>query len=144
MIHSQPKHDEEMFTADLTPLLDIIFIVMVFLLLTANIPIKTLNIDLPQTQEAGALSAPQKQMITVHIFKHDPASQQPPKWGIQGKPIENWDEFTKTLLMQIKRAPKSTVVIEADKNASVENMLNVLTFMQKHNIKATHILMEEK
>jgi len=35
-------------------------------------------------------------------------------------------------------------VIAADKKADVESMLNLFSFMQKHQISATNIVMEEQ
>lgn len=49
MIKSSAKHNDFGLTPDLTPLLDIIFIVMVFLLLTASVRLESLEVALPTT-----------------------------------------------------------------------------------------------
>ena len=138
MIRSQSENESEVMIPDLTPLLDIIFIVMVFLLLSANIQVKTMEIDIPKAREASTLSSVAKENLMINIL------QGTPTWAIEGHPIDTWDEFALTLLQKIKANPDSTVLIGADKQASVENMLHVLAFLQKNNINATHIQMEEK
>lgn len=138
MIRSQPESESLSFTPDLTPLLDIIFIVMVFLLLTANIQIKTMDVAIPQTDDAEVLASPDREVIAINILDGDPA------WALQGEPIADWTSFTTQLLEAIAQEPEKPVVIAADKQANVESMLKVLAFMQNNNINATNIVMEEQ
>lgn len=121
---------------DLTPLLDIIFIVMVFLLLTASVKLQSLEVELPQT-ETQTLQTTESDPVTVNL------TAQAPYWALQGSPVANWDEFKQALLKEVKANPDKPVVIGADKSGSVENMLKLLAFLQQHEIKATQLLMEE-
>lgn len=137
MIHSHSNFEHEESRPDLTPLLDIIFIVMVFLMLTANVAVHTLNVDIPQTQDGAVLSKPDTAVLTIGI-----ADSQTP-WSIDGTPNDDWTSFTRAITEHRKHHPDQEIVIAADKNANVEAMLKVLAFLQKHNIPATQILMEE-
>jgi len=127
---------EDELKPDLTPLLDIIFIVMVFLLLTASIKLQSLEVELPQT-ETKTLQTTESDPVTVNL------TAQPPYWALQGNPIESWEEFKQVLLKEVKANPDKPIVIGADKAGSVENMLKLLAFLQQHEIKATQLLMEE-
>ncbi|USH05567.1 biopolymer transporter ExbD [Grimontia kaedaensis] len=138
MIRSQPESESTSFTPDLTPLLDIIFIVMVFLLLTANIQIKTMDIAIPQTNDSEVLESPNREVIAINVLSGSPS------WALQGEPLHDWESFTAQLLEAIHQAPDKPVVIAADKQANVESMLKVLAFMQNNNINATNIVMEEQ
>ncbi|MDD1779697.1 biopolymer transporter ExbD [Enterovibrio sp. ZSDZ35] len=138
MIRSRPESDNDSFTPDLTPLLDIIFIVMVFLLLTANIQIKTMEVAIPQTTDSAVLDSPDQEVIAINVLKGSPS------WALQGEPVDSWEMFTATLLEMINANPGKPVVIAADKQANVESMLKVLAFMQNNNINATNIVMEEE
>ncbi|KKD61571.1 biopolymer transporter ExbD [Grimontia sp. AD028] len=138
MIRSQPESESTSFTPDLTPLLDIIFIVMVFLLLTANIQIKTMDIAIPQTNDSEVLESPNREVIAINVLSGSPS------WALQGEPLNDWESFTAQLLEAIQQAPDKPVVIAADKQANVESMLKVLAFMQNNNINATNIVMEEQ
>ncbi|NLS13376.1 biopolymer transporter ExbD [Vibrio sp. SM6] len=139
MITSQPSRDSDGFMPDLTPLLDIIFIVMVFLLLTANIHIDTMNVDIPKTDDSSVLSSPKEAVIALSILNDVDTP-----WGMDGQRFSDWNEFSTTFLAKVKREPRMPVVIAADKRANVENMLKLLALMQSNQINATNIVMEEQ
>ncbi len=138
MIQSQSRFIEDEFKPDLTPMIDIIFIVMVFLLLTANVNVQTLNVDIPKTEETSQLSSPDKPVISIGILHSEEQ-----KWALDGKKFNEWKEFTAELLKLRSQFPERPFVIAADKKADVESMLNLFAFMQKHQISATNIVMEE-
>ncbi len=138
MIQSQSRFIEDEFKPDLTPMIDIIFIVMVFLLLTANVNVQTLNVDIPKTEETSQLSSPDKPVISIGILHSEEQ-----KWALDGKKFNEWKEFTAELLKLRSQFPEKPFVIAADKKADVESMLNLFAFMQKHQISATNIVMEE-
>lgn len=122
---------------DLTPLLDIIFIVMVFLLLTATVKLQSLEVSLPSA-DTESVSEVDSQSITINILQKDPY------WGLNGKSFLTWQSFTSELLEQVKTKPKFQVVIASDKAAEIQHMVKLLAFLQDNNIKATQILMDEK
>ncbi|MEJ2763724.1 biopolymer transporter ExbD [Photobacterium sp. MCCC 1A19761] len=130
------SRDEDQLTPDLTPLIDIIFIVMVFLLLTASVKLQSLEVELPQT-DTRALQTTEADPVTINLMAHAPY------WALQGKPFETWDAFSQALLNEVKTHPDKPVVIGADKSGSVEHMLKLLAFLQQQDIKATQLLMEE-
>ncbi len=133
--NSQQNADE--LNPDLTPLLDIIFIVMVFLLLTATVKIKALEVELPQTS-TQILQTTKADPIAINLVATEPF------WALQGQSINTWNSFTQQLLAEVKTNPNKPVVIGADKKASVEQMLKLLAFLQKNDIKATQLLMEDQ
>ncbi|MDV7103969.1 biopolymer transporter ExbD [Vibrio sp. TH_r3] len=127
---------------DLTPLLDLIFIVLVFLLLTTNIPVKTMNVSIPQTSDSEVLSSPDKQSLTINLLPE--TTEHPSSWAINGSPYDSWDTFTMDLIEQMKNNPERMLIIAADKSASVDTMLKLLAFLQKNNITATNIMMDNQ
>lgn len=137
MITSSPQQPS-FLTPDLTPLLDLIFIVLVFLLLTANIQIKSMEVSIPQTQDHEVLSPPDKDVITVNIHAQDSL------WAIEGIPYSNWNQFAEVLVTTINNQPNKSLVIAADKSASVQSMLRLLAFLQKNQINATNIIMDNQ
>lgn len=135
-INNSHQNSDEL-NPDLTPLLDIIFIVMVFLLLTATVKIKALDVELPQTA-TKILQTTKADPITINLVASEPY------WALQGQSISTWDSFNQQLLTEVKTHPNKPVVIGADKKASVEQMLKLLAFLQKNDIKATQLLMEDQ
>ncbi|MDN3680770.1 biopolymer transporter ExbD [Vibrio tapetis subsp. quintayensis] len=138
MIRSNSQSTSSDFKPDLTPLLDIIFIVMVFLLLTANINVKTMQLDIPTTDQTQVLTEPDTQVIAVNIL------ESAPNWAIDQTTYSTWAGFSDALVETKKKFPKREVVIGSDKSVPVEKMLQLLAFMQQNKIDATSIMMEEK
>lgn len=120
---------------DLTPLLDITFIVMVFLLLTAAVKFESLDVSLPTT-DSNMTSAVDKQSITVNLLASDPY------WALEGKHYIDWNNFTQALLEESNNS-KRPIIIGADKAAEVQHLVKLLAFLQENGIAATQLLTEE-
>ncbi len=131
------KQDENRFglTPDLTPLLDIIFIVMVFLMLTAAVKLESLEVDLPTT-DSSAVSEVDTKSITVNILESEP------HWAIDSKEYIDWENFTIALLEEYKTS-KHPIVIGAEKTADIQYLVKLLAFLQENGIQATQLLTEE-
>ena len=125
-------------TPDITPLLDIIFIVLVFLLLTANIPLQSLEVDLPETDSTALNSIQDTRSITINLMAGSPA------WALQGEQYEDWEQFKPVLQAQAESLKERDLILASDKEVTVDNMLKLLAFLQEHHISATQILMEDK
>ena len=94
MIKSQTKN-ELCTSLELTPLIDIIFIVVVFLLLTANSRLLSLPVDIPASDDAVASENSDQNSLTISIFRSAPV------WAIEQQRFENWDEFKQVLLKRL-------------------------------------------
>ena len=125
-------------TPDITPLLDIIFIVLVFLLLTANIPLQSLAVDLPKTDSEALSAITDTKSITINMLAGTPA------WAIEGKEYEDWTQFKPVLEAQVAALKETELVLASDKDVTVDSMLKLLAFLQEHDISATQILMEDE
>ena len=135
MIKTPKDNTRNDLTPDLTPPLDIIFIVMVFLMLTAAVKLDSLDVNLPST-ESQAVADVDKQSITVNILKDEPY------WAINGKTYIDWDNFTLALLEESKSSDKP-IVIGAEKTANIQSLVQLLGFLQENGIQATQLLTEE-
>lgn len=124
-------------TPDITPLLDIIFIVLVFLMLTANIPLQSLEVDLPTTDSKALSPVQDNKAMTINLLAGEPA------WALQGEQYADWDSFKPALSDNLEALQQAELVLSSDKAVTVDNMLRLLAFLQEHDIKATQILMEE-
>ncbi|HDM8043247.1 TPA: biopolymer transporter ExbD [Vibrio campbellii] len=135
MIKGPQANHSHGLTPDLTPLLDIIFIVMVFLMLTAAVKLDSLDVNLPST-DSQAVAEVDKESITVNILKEEP------HWAINGKAYINWENFTLALLEESKSTDKP-IVIGAEKTADIQSLVKLLGFLQENGIQATQLLTEE-
>ncbi len=135
MIKVPQDNNRNGLTPDLTPLLDIIFIVMVFLMLTAAVKLDSLDVALPNT-DSQAVAEVDKQSITVNILKDEPY------WAINGQTYIDWENFTLALLEESKSTDKP-IVIGAEKTANIQSLVQLLGFLQENGIQATQLLTEE-
>ncbi|EJE4162668.1 TPA: biopolymer transporter ExbD [Vibrio parahaemolyticus] len=135
MIKVPQDNNRNGLTPDLTPLLDIIFIVMVFLMLTAAVKLDSLDVALPST-DSQAVAEVDKQSITVNILKDEPY------WAINGQTYIDWENFTLALLEESKSTDKP-IVIGAEKTANIQLLVQLLGFLQENGIQATQLLTEE-
>lgn len=137
MIRNSIDDDQSSVQADLTPLLDIIFIVMVFLMLTASIKLQSLQVDLPTT-DIDATQVVDKKAVTINLLHSKP------RWAIDGQAQKDWSAFQEQLIQKVKQNPDTQWVIAADKTADVQHMVQLLAFLQVHNIQATQLLIDEE
>ncbi len=135
MIKAPTAYTSTSVLPDLTPLLDIIFIVLVFLLLTAAVKLQTLDVTLP-TSDSSALTHVEQPALTVSILHSEP------HWAINGTRYLSWDEFRRELLSASKRQDKP-LVIGADQQAHIQHLVQLLTLLQENGIAATQLLTEQ-
>ena len=121
---------------DLTPLIDIIFIVLVFLLLTANTQLLTLPVDVPTEADSELTGLSQEQHISINILAEEP------HWALDSQQFEDFDQFEDAFIQAFTDSPDINVVVAADKNAPVQPLMTVLALLQRQQITNTQILME--
>jgi biopolymer transport protein ExbD len=117
---------------ELTALIDIIFIVVVFLLLTANTPLLQLTVDPPQTDEQ-LVTPTTRPSITIGL---DSANT----WRINDNTFTDWESFRAGIHAIEDR--NQVVMISADRGADVEPLLQLLALLNTLQFSNTQILME--
>lgn len=124
---------------DLTALIDIIFIVVVFLLLTANTQLLSVTVDIPESDTAEQLALNTDQTITLSL------KATAPFWAINKTTYDNWSEFKEALLPVLVSGPSDRQFnIAADKKAAVEPLINLLSLLNEQGVTNTQILVEQK
>ena len=137
-----PQSDRENIIADLmpdlTPLLDIIFMLIVFLILTANPVPYGIEINLPEDNEniAQVIDEPKNITITILAVQNS--------WKINEQSYDNEIVFKKELLSRHKSNPEIDIIIVGEKNVTMQKFLNLVGFLKKHNIDAVDIVMEKR
>ncbi len=136
MIKSAPADNGQLLTAEITPLIDIVFIVIVFLLITANTPLLSLPIDVPDTDSEAALENSASAELTVTI------TEQKPYWHIDQQEYQSWAEFKQALLAH-SRDKNKLLTIATDKDAPSEPLLKLLSFLNQQAFSHAQIIMEQ-
>lgn len=125
----------ESLAVDLTPMLDILFIVLVFFILTANPAIHALQVELPTkgAEQTEALTSPTRLQFTLF------AKQQ---WALNDEIFTDWPDTQQAFKQAIGKAPDTEIVIATEKDASVERLLEVMAFLKQQNLQAAQIRMD--
>ncbi len=119
---------------DLTPLIDIIFILIVFLILTSNPAIVELMVELPKKQEEKLEQFAQDKKSVILKIKGEN------KFNLGSKYINNLGDLKLELS---NMDSKKELVIAGDKKISLQTFLSVLVLIEELKINNTRILMGE-
>lgn len=117
---------------DLTPLLDVMFMLIVFFILTANTVPHTLDLTLPDDTDQIARPINDPNTLNVGLL--------PQAWHLEGQSYTTEIAF-KDALKQAAQSGKR-VVITSDKDLPINRLLSLLTFLRKHKIEAADIMMQ--
>ncbi|WP_169567500.1 ExbD/TolR family protein [Sneathiella limimaris] len=124
------------FLPDLTTLLDILFILLVFFILTAGAVYRSLDLTLPKSvSEQQTRTAEQK-----HIMLELRADN----YAVDGTEFSDLEGLKKALEDTLAQKPEHKLVIAGDKSVSLERLLGVLTYLQSQGIEAANILMQKE
>ena len=122
----------EPLAIDLTPLVDVLFILLVFFIVTSVFKKEELALilDLPSSQ-AKELSITQKQ-ITIEVNKNS--------FAFEGKimTIEEFDIKLKSVQKQDK-----PIIIRIDKQVAYEKVVKILDLLQKYNLNNLALITKE-
>ncbi|MTI13623.1 ExbD/TolR family protein [Sansalvadorimonas verongulae] len=122
---------------DLTPMLDVIFIVMVFLMLSVNVAPLALPVDLPTMGAEQAEVVEEPNTLAVNVFNESGG------WALDGKEFQSWEQLSQALLAAHKADPNQSVIIAGDRNAPMERLVQLLSFLQAQQWPAASIQMEK-
>jgi len=122
---------------DLTPLLDVMFMLIVFFILTANAVPYALDVNLPEDSDNVTQAIEDPDMVSITLLAGEEGG-----WKVNDTVYETEAEF-KTALKQAAQGSKQVVII-GDKEVSMQKLLTVMAFLRKKNIEAADIVMENK
>jgi biopolymer transport protein ExbD len=141
MIRASTTANEEIPTLELTPLIDIVFIVIVFLLITANAPLLKLPVDIPQATENPSADVVSNETLVVTVASDES------RWALDDTQFERWDDLKTALLTRIqsKQSPLSShsISIATDNSATAESLVKVMSLLNEHQLKDVQILMRQ-
>ena len=116
MIKIKSKLSEKKEFINLTPLIDIVFLLLIFFMLTSNfIEKEGINIKLP---ESTAKTSVNKEIITVYITKDN-------KIYFKGGFV-NDSEIYEKLKDALKKSDSRIIMLKADKNSRMEIAVKIL------------------
>lgn len=136
--HSQMESEDGLQSAlpDLTTLLDIMFILLVFFILTAGVSYRALDLTLPSSVE--------EEISQTKASNHIMLELRDTTYAIDGTEYLTAEDVKSAVIKAIKTTPDKELVIAGDRSVSLERLLGILTFLEKNGIDAANILMQGK
>jgi biopolymer transport protein ExbD len=124
------------FIPDLTPLLDVLFILIFFLILTTNTLPYKIDLELPQDKEDVAEVSNQPNNLIIKILAENKG------WFIAEQKFLDFSNFKNTLLNNYQKNQQQ-VIIMSEPQVAVEQFIDLLLFLQKNNIQTADILVQK-
>ncbi|AFV00365.1 ExbD/TolR family protein [Simiduia agarivorans] len=119
---------------ELTPLLDIVFLVVAFLLLTANARVLQLPVSLPSVEQGQtAVAEPHVIRVAVH--------EQAPHYQLEDQRPLDWPALQRALEQALIATPDAQVQIQPAKTAPAEALIRLLAHLHSQQITNTQLLM---
>lgn len=121
---------------DLTPLLDVIFIVLVFFMLTAQTPLLELPLQLPQSQEQlPAASAGKNERLQIQLAADG-------RWHLNGTPQADFSALRAELKQAFAADSQASLDLALDRQAPLTAFLDLMALLQQQGIQDSRILLE--
>lgn len=121
---------------DLTPMLDILFILLVFFMLTTGAILQSLGLALP--------SSVAEDLPTVDAQKHIMIAIRSDGYKIDNKSLSEFSQLREQLPSILDAKPEHQIIVAGDKHISIERLLEVLTYLQSQGIAVANILLQHE
>lgn len=121
---------------DLTPMIDILFILIVFFMLVMGTPFQALEIVLPKDVREEAHFTGNENQITLEIRQG--------AYVINEKRMIDFAELQQYLQKLLHEKPEVELIIASDKDITIEALLKVLTYLESQGITTANILMQKE
>lgn len=115
---------------DLTPMLDILFILLVFFMLAAGTALRALDLRLP-SGEAAALTANGPPRAVLEIRQNG--------YALNGESLADFEELKSALSEVLEKTPR--LIVASDRLVPAERLLRTLAHLRARNVRAADILM---
>jgi len=134
----KPKQTSALSVAmpDLTALLDVLFIMLVFLLLSVAVRLDMLEVTLPQVGEDAAQVAVKREPVVLSVLIQDGQLQ-------YGLAQQQFSELA-PLLNQLKSSKPKALVLAIDAKLPSEHTIALLAKLSQLNIELANILIKHQ
>lgn len=122
--------------ADLTPLIDVLFMLLIFMVLTANSAQVALNGAVPSTQETGLQSPEPGQKVRLRI------QQGEIPYVVEGQEANDWATARAILEDLLDRDGRTGFSVMVDPDVSVQRLVDVMAYSQAKGMSEADILLE--
>lgn len=121
--------------ADLTPMIDVVFLLLVFFMVATNFVEETQQypVELPKADDAEVAKLKDILSISVFEFEEDKPADERVLFRIGNEAIDHSDLFQR-IKQENESRDLSAVVVNADKNARYQDVITVISCLHGNQI----------
>lgn len=124
---------EDQVRVDMTAMIDVIFTVIAFMMIVINVPIHTLNVDVPESDAAQSSDA--RTPAVLHVLADDKL------WRVDdGDPLDRASILEALRARQDAREDALPVLVSIDEQAPVQRMVETFSMLQAGGFERVSII----
>lgn len=131
------SNNQEENNLDLTALVDVIFILLIFFILTFGITQVSTDIQLPTTEYQTENGFNNENPVLIEIVSNI-------DWKINDQKFKNYVNVKKELLALYKKNNKTSFILIPEKKLAAEHLIRLFNFFSSNNIQNVQVISEWK
>lgn len=122
----------------MTPMIDVIFVIIAFMMLMINVPLLTMEVELPKAVEKPTVTNVQKNVVSIGVVDGDEA------WLVNEKRVVSMEALKDELAKQKLLYPNQlSVVIHSDKKVPMERVVALFGALQELELNVSHLALQQ-
>ncbi|MDH5903095.1 biopolymer transporter ExbD [Vibrio splendidus] len=122
----------------MTPMIDVIFVIIAFMMLMINAPLLTMEVELPKAVEKPVVTNVQKNVVSIGVVNGDDA------WLVNNTRVLSMDLLKESLIKQKLMYPDQlSVVIHSDKQVPMERVVALFGTLQELELNVSHLALQQ-
>ena len=121
---------------DLTPLIDVVFMLIVFLLLTANAAQLVIEVDTPDAS-SGTVS-------DTEAFVLIPPAREDAAWTFDGSPYPSGEAVSNAISYVVQQEADAIILIAIGEETSAQQLIDAMDVARDAGAKTVEIAVEQK
>jgi len=127
------KKDEPIAEINVTPLVDVMLVLLIIFMVTAPLMLNGINLELPKTKENNSVST-QSSMVILSFSKEM-------KLFIGEKPVK-FENLSTVLEQSLKENNQNTVFLRADKEIKYGSVARLMSFLKTKGFSKISLITE--
>lgn len=138
MIDLTEKENSSSFQDAMTPMIDVIFVLIAFMMLMINVPLLTMEVELPKVAETPQSSNVQKHVVTIGVLENAD------EWLVNESKVSSLEALKELLQAEKMQYPEQlSVVIHSDRKVAMERVVALFSTLQALELNVSHLALQQ-
>lgn len=138
MIDLMEEENSSSLQDAMTPMIDVIFVLIAFMMLMINVPLLTMEVELPKVAETPQSSNVQKHVVTIGVLENAD------EWLVNESKVSSLEELKEQLQAEKMQYPEQlSVVIHSDRKVAMERVVALFSTLQALELNVSHLALQQ-